>query len=711
MTMNNELLSQALSYLDFGFSVIPVGRDKKPLIPWKEFQTRRPSVAEVREWLSKDNIESIAIVTGSISGVVVVDVEKGGVIDDLPKTVMSQTGGGGWHFYYKYDTQRPVKNYGRIRDLTDIRGDGGYVIAPPSLHKSGKHYEWITPMTRDALGEFPCWVIDQHSISSSGSSLCSETIDAKVNQGARNETATKMAGKIIRELDKKLWDTVGWSGFQSWNSETCNPPLDDGELRTIWDSIKGKESQKHNTKSKDKKDERQAHEIYWHRPRDGRIIEAYYDPIEEETGLLLFEDGKATKIPQVTIDGIVYVAPPPTNNLIKPGFVKLPSEALDFDSEISLLQEVKSFIHDYVQIPAGFEDMAAFYTLFSWVYDHFQELPYLRAIGDYGSGKSRFLKVMGALCYRPIFLNGSASASAIFRMIHQVKGSIILDEADFRLSDTSNEIVKILNSGFQKGIPVFRSEATGKNNKSYDPTPFDVFCPKVIATRKDFMDDALESRCLSNPMETLTRDDIPENLDDDFESRALRIRNKLVMFRFKKLSGGISKDTLPKLNVEPRLRQIISPLYRIIDDTAGKDIILKYIGNKQRDEFELRYGSFECELLQSIINTLETDSEPTMKKIAEDYNEKFAGKFPVKAKKVGSVVEQTFHLKKRKSAQGIYLCSNQDNEERIAKLKIKFGISETEVNIVNDVNVSEERDQIEVCKEVFGVKDEDISDI
>ncbi len=706
MTINIELLEAALTYLRLGFSIIPLKQDKKPLLPsWKEFQSRFATEDEVNTWFKQYQVEGIGIVTGAISGIAVVDIEKDGNMDDLPPTVMSQTGGGGWHLYYKYDKTRPLKNYTRIRELTDIRGEGGYVVAPPSLHKSGKQYLWLTPTDRESLAEFPYWLIDKPPIVSAESSQRSQVIDASVIQGKRNATAAQVAGKILHDLDPQLWETAGWLGFQGWNTNTCQPPLEQRELRMVWESISKNERQKSRSKSKFDKNMQSVIEIYWQRPRDGRIIEAYYDPNEQETGLLVFEKGTVIKTNQILIGTASYSAPPPTNNLIKPGFIKLPSDATTFESEVSLLNEVQAFIHAFVQIPADFESLAAFYVLFSWVYDEFQELPYFRAIGDYGSGKSRFLKVMGALCCRSIFLNGSASASSMFRMMNEVKGTIVLDEADFRLSDTSNEVVKILNSGFQKGIPVFRSEATGNNAKSYDPTPFDVFGPKVIATRKDFMDDALESRCLSNAMDTLTREDIPENLENDFDEKALVLRNKLVMFRFLKLSGGISKVPLPKLNIEPRLKQIISPLYRAIDDPAGKDIILNFIRSKQREVLERRYGSLEGEVLQSLVKVLEGgNEEPTMKDIAVAYNAVFGGKYPVKAKKIGSILEQTFHLEKRKGATGIYLCSNAENEERIKKSKIKFGLCEPELNIVNDVNVPSQPMTAERIAELFDSK-------
>ena len=80
----NEVLEQALRYLNHGFSVIPVGRDKKPLLSsWAEYQKRKPTEAEVREWWFKYEPVGVAIITGQISGLVVLDVEKGGDITPL----------------------------------------------------------------------------------------------------------------------------------------------------------------------------------------------------------------------------------------------------------------------------------------------------------------------------------------------------------------------------------------------------------------------------------------------------------------------------------------------------------------------------------------------------------------------------------------------------------------------------------------------------
>src|SRR5438093_7115345 len=99
-----DLRDHALHYLALGYSVIPVGQDKKPLLrSWKEFQARRATTEEVEHWFNDLNPKGVAIVTGTISSLVVLDVEAAADISDLPlpPTVTAKTGGGGWHFYFR----------------------------------------------------------------------------------------------------------------------------------------------------------------------------------------------------------------------------------------------------------------------------------------------------------------------------------------------------------------------------------------------------------------------------------------------------------------------------------------------------------------------------------------------------------------------------------------------------------------------------------
>jgi hypothetical protein len=229
-----DVLGSALDYQARGFSIIPVGNDKKPLINWKEYQTKRATPEEIKEWLEKYPAMNIAIVTGRISGIVVVDIEKGGSSEGYPPTVTAKTGGDGIHLYYKHPGYE-VLNGARVRELTDIRGDGGYVLAAPSVSDKGE-YEWIISMEDSDFSEWPVWITKTAN--------AEENVDKKwllgkngVSEGSRNDTAASMAGKILSSTDPELWEILGWEQLQIWN--TKNPkPLAIRELRSTWDSIK-----------------------------------------------------------------------------------------------------------------------------------------------------------------------------------------------------------------------------------------------------------------------------------------------------------------------------------------------------------------------------------------------------------------------------------------------------------------------------------------
>ena len=141
-------------YLSRGWSIIPIRPgDKRPLVRWEEFQHRRPSEDEARGWLRAWPEAGIGIVTGGISGLVVLDVDPrhGGEASlerlerehgPLPVTLESRTGSGGRHLYFAHPGGL-VRNKVALATGIDLRGDGGYVVAPPSVHASGRRYAWV----------------------------------------------------------------------------------------------------------------------------------------------------------------------------------------------------------------------------------------------------------------------------------------------------------------------------------------------------------------------------------------------------------------------------------------------------------------------------------------------------------------------------------------------------------------------------------------
>lgn len=246
-----SLLEEALVYLDMGWCVYPshcvdletglcsCGRPecptpgKHPIGRWTDFQNRLPTPNEVEAWFTLMDC-NVGMVTGKISGVVVVDADGDEGINSvrslgLERTLSSRTGGGGMHLFYSTNT--PVQNKVRVANGIDIRGDGGYVVLPPSLHRSGKVYHWLEPRP---LEPFDAELFDKLSPSngngSNGGPGWASDLLQGVTEGSRNVSAARLAGRYAT-LGLTLEEA--WILMAAWNERNM-PPLDEVELnRTV----------------------------------------------------------------------------------------------------------------------------------------------------------------------------------------------------------------------------------------------------------------------------------------------------------------------------------------------------------------------------------------------------------------------------------------------------------------------------------------------
>jgi hypothetical protein len=304
---------------------------------------------------------------------------------------------------------------------------------------------------------------------------------------------------------------------------------------------------------------------------DGSLVELVYDHAQRSTALAVFRKDTWTLEAGIDLGNGEQLVPfSPNNNLIKNEVVLLPSTPEEYGSQGELVNDIASFIHRYLDVSPMFEKAATYYVLLTWMYDAFNELPYLRLRGDYGTGKTRALLTIGSLCYKAFFASGASTVSPLFHTLDAFRGTLVIDEADFRFSDEKAEIVKILNNGNVKGLPVLRTMQT--DQREFNPRAFQVYGPKIIAARGSFDDRALESRFLTEEMgQRRLRTDVPINLPDAYKAEALALRNRLLMYRFRNRHKARIDPSMIDLNLEPRLNQILVPLLSVIDSAALRE--------------------------------------------------------------------------------------------------------------------------------------------
>ena len=299
------------------------------------------------------------------------------------------------------------------------------------------------------------------------------------------------------------------------------------------------------------------------------------------------------------------------NNLIKNNVVLLPSEPQIYGSEAELVADIRAFIHRYVDFGESFENVATHYVLLTWLYDAFNELPCLRLRGDYGSGKTRALLIIGSLCYKGFFASGASTVSPIFHTLDAFRGTLIFDEADFRFSDERAEIVKILNNGNVHGLPVLRTMMN--RQREFNPQAFQVFGPKIVATRGRYDDKALESRFLTEEMGSRRlRSDIPINLPDSFKDEARELRNKLLLYRFHRRHEVKLDESLADPKIEPRLNQILLPLMSVVSDDTLRSELRSMAQKAQRNIVADRGLLVEAQVLEILAELMSSSQRPVV---------------------------------------------------------------------------------------------------
>jgi hypothetical protein len=387
---------------------------------------------------------------------------------------------------------------------------------------------------------------------------------------------------------------------------------------------------------------------------DGTLVELVHDAVAQTTALIVGDGSDTLLMARLELaDGELLVPYSADNNLLATGCVMLPSALAACGSKAELLADITAFLHRYVDLTPLFEQIAAHYVLFSWVVDAFSEAPMLRLRGEFGSGKTRALLAIGSLCHKAFFASGASTVSPIFHILDAFGGTLVLDEADLRFSDSTADLVKILNNGTTRGLPVLRTMTN--RHRELNPTAFRVFGPKILAMRGSFNDEALESRFISEEMgERQLRPNIPLATPDVLRKEAQLLRNRLLGWRFAARHMSAIDPTRAIPGLSPRGNQMALPILSLVDDRE----VRQAIGARLLDEearAKARRGSQPHVRMAGVIERLferENVSSVAVARIAEEYNHVEGTSLPIKS--VGHIVRTRLGVETRKSA-GIYV--------------------------------------------------------
>ncbi|WP_179104336.1 bifunctional DNA primase/polymerase [Virgibacillus proomii] len=250
-------LKAALAYSEMlNWSVFPIHYKSKVPITQHGFKDATTDENQLIEWWTRYPHAGIGLPTGKINNLVVLDVDprNNGIysldrlIDEyepFPYTVECLTGGGGNHYYFRYD-ERIKKSHIPGFEGIDIQSDGKYVVLPPSTHPSGRKYYWeeSSKPVVNPIADMPNWLIDQLKQNQTNTNYNARSIEdylmilQGVPDGNRNNSMMTLIGYL---LGKGIDYRVAYMLVLLWN-ENNDPPLDKNIVTKAFNNILRKEA-------------------------------------------------------------------------------------------------------------------------------------------------------------------------------------------------------------------------------------------------------------------------------------------------------------------------------------------------------------------------------------------------------------------------------------------------------------------------------------
>jgi hypothetical protein len=348
---------------------------------------------------------------------------------------------------------------------------------------------------------------------------------------------------------------------------------------------------------------------------DETLVEVIRDPaapLAEQIKYLVYD--RATRTTQTALDLTVHQVqhvPPRDAFTMTKGkpTCHLADGVEPYGTDAAHHAALVAFIQSIIYHPhPAFGLVCASYVRLTWIYDKLDSVPYLRGLGDWGTGKSTWLKLMAHLCYRGV-LAGGTSPAVMFRLLDEVGGTFCLDEAAVLNDREKKELESNFLNGYTREFGILRTSKTEAGNYRYEG--FDTFGPKVVTSRTSFKEGALENRFVSFPFAPLPPDDprldgFPADITAAHRAAAATFRRQLLAWRFEHWPT-MTVDPLERIPGLPsRLSQVGRPLLAVTP-VAHHPVLLTLLHEQAGEAQAARVDSLEGTVTRACGRLVATD--------------------------------------------------------------------------------------------------------
>lgn len=360
---------------------------------------------------------------------------------------------------------------------------------------------------------------------------------------------------------------------------------------------------------------------------------------------------------------------PISDEIVDKGIVQLPTGVEDYENTDKLVEEIKSFMYKYFEVPKFFESFLPYLVLYYWVSDKFPFVPYIHFVGRTGTGKSTAMEVMGAICYKPIDVSGSITLASIFRVCSQWQGSLLLDEFSPG-GDTYGEMLSLLKSGVSD-----RAVLRVEGDKKREVRAYLVKSPKIFTSEKPLADAGLRSRVIEIQMEP-NKLRVPLYKQKKYADDATVLRNKLLLWRLHNLQkinfSDIEYGFEELQGFQGRVQQVITPIYYIANDDARKKII-EFAKEQEEETLRQRREAIDGQIFEILLENYKTNTLTSLVDLTEKVNK--GSKMPITERKIAGIVRKIVGFDiQRKGHENISTIIMEDQEEKIKELSSYYGL-------------------------------------